>query len=64
MAKSAAQKIQELQDELDEANDRIEELESHLRDGATLLDPEDLEDVLDEENEVDLEGDQIDEDDQ
>lgn len=48
MAKTAAQKIQEMQDELDEANDRIEELEDHIRDGATLLDVEDLEEALDE----------------
>ncbi len=56
MAKTAAQKIQDLQDELDEAEDRIEELEDHIRGGVTLLDVEDLEEALDDV-ESDDEGD-------
>jgi predicted nucleic acid-binding Zn-ribbon protein len=48
MAKSAAQKNLELQEELDEANERIEELEEHIRTGADLLHIEDLEDALEE----------------
>ncbi len=47
MAKSAAQKITELQEELDEAGDRIEELEAYVRDGATLLDTDDEEESED-----------------
>jgi len=53
---TAAQKIKALQNELDDANARIEELENYLRDGVTLLDPEDVEDTLDE-----IEGDDSDE---
>ncbi len=63
MAKTATQKIQELQEELEEANGRIEELEDHIRSGTELLDIEDLEEALDEAEDADGEDEDEDEDD-
>jgi hypothetical protein len=46
MARSAAAKMRALQEELDDAYTRIDDLEEHIRTGAELLDAEDLEEVL------------------
>jgi len=40
--------VTELEAELEDAYHRIEELEDHIRDGATLLSDDDLDEVLED----------------
>lgn len=56
MARSTTQTVAALRDELAQAQERIEELEEHIRDGASLLDVDDLEEALDEADEEDEPG--------